>query len=144
MGNLVSSENDMKILKVEQGQAFIQEGDQVTVFSIESEHKEAAEEKPKESSSGVELISSSPINPDNVKIEDIKKYEALMKGKAVAAISNAQTLRGLTGKHFHRRHIWKANGQGDFGPMELQFETASNLISLNIDLSFSCSDPVEL
>ena len=89
MGNLVSSENDMKILKVEQGQAFIQEGDQVTVFSIESEHKEAAQEKPKESSSGVELISSSPINPDNVKIEDIKKYEALMKGKAVAAISNA-------------------------------------------------------
>ena len=53
MGNLVSSENDMKILKVEQGQAFIQEGDQVTVFSIESEHKEAAEEKPKESSGGV-------------------------------------------------------------------------------------------
>lgn len=130
MSNLVSSENDMKILKVEQGQAFIQEADQITVFRIESEHKETAQEKPKESSSGVELISSSPINPDNVKIEDIKKYEALMKGKAVSAISNAQTLRGLSQSslnptdrpkrtQFYRRHIWKANGEDDFGPMEL-------------------------
>jgi hypothetical protein len=40
------------------------------------------------------LLSGIPIDPSTVKIEDIKRYEGLMKGKAVSAISNASSLRG--------------------------------------------------
>jgi hypothetical protein len=46
-----------------------------------------------------------------------------MKGRAVAAISNASSLKGLVqsegSKNFYRRHNWKVDGESDFGPMEL-------------------------
>ena len=38
---------------------------------------------------------SSPINPDTVTIQDLQRYEALMKGKAVSAASKAHAPRGL-------------------------------------------------
>lgn len=68
-----------------------------------------------------------------------------MKGKAVSAHSNAQTLKGAVessnnGQPLHRRHNWIANGEAEFGPMEISFESAANLISLNIDFTFSCKD----
>jgi hypothetical protein len=68
-----------------------------------------------------------------------------MKGKAVSAISNASSLSGLVETsdgqaRYYRRHNWKADGQSEFGPMDVQFEMASNLISLNIDLTFGCND----
>jgi hypothetical protein len=31
-----------------------------------------------------------------------------------------------------------ANGEKEFGPMDIKFEKPSNLISLNVDLTFSC------
>jgi hypothetical protein len=85
----------------------------------------------------------SPIDPEKVTIQDIKRYEALMKGKAVSAISNAQRPRGLAGAEdagqpLYRRHNWMANGEKEFGPMDIKFEKPSNLISLNVDLTFSC------
>jgi len=84
-----------------------------------------------------------------VSISDIRRYEALMKGKAVAATSNAQTLRGSVERNdqrrvLYRRHNWIASGEDEFGPMDIKFENASNLISLNIDLTFSCKDPSQL
>jgi len=96
-----------------------------------------------------QIPSKAAIDPATVSIEDIKRYEALMKGKAVSAISNAQTLRGATQSEdgrpsFYRRHNWTANGEDEFGPMEISFESAANLISLNVDLTFSCKDSSEL
>jgi hypothetical protein len=71
-----------------------------------------------------------------------------MKGKAVSAISNAHAPRGRVdasdGSALYKRHTWIAQGESDFGPMELQFESAANLISLNIDLTFSCTDSAGL
>ena len=94
-------------------------------------------------------LDGTQIDPDKVKLQDIKKYEALMKGRAVSAISNASQLRGLvTGgsskRRLYRRHNWKVDGAGEFGPMDLQFESGSNLISLNIDLTFGCTDALRL
>ena len=68
-----------------------------------------------------------------------------MKGKAVSAISNAQMPRGLAGaeddgRPLYRRHNWIANGEEEFGPMDIKFEKPTNLISLNVDLTFSCKD----
>ena len=96
----------------------------------------------------VNLLMNSPIDPDKVTIQDIKRYEALMKGKAVSAISNAQTPRGLAenkgeGRPLYRRHNWIASGQDEFGPMDIKFEKPTNLISLNVDLTFSCTDSNE-
>lgn len=87
--------------------------------------------------------SGSSIDPDKLTQEDIKKFEALMEGKAVAAVSNATAPRGLVSmgpgsQPMFLRHTWLADGQNDFGPLEMQFEQKVNLISLNIDLTFSC------
>lgn len=103
----------------------------------------------KEDTEEAQIPTKAAIDPATVSIEDIKRYEALMKGKAVSAISNAQTLRGATKSEdgrpsFYRRHNWTANGEDEFGPMEISFESAANLISLNIDLTFSCRDSSEL
>jgi hypothetical protein len=70
------------------------------------------------------LLGGSPIDPATVKIEDIKRYEALMKGRAVSAVSNASSMRGLVeseirGSKFYRRHHWKVKGQSEFGPMDI-------------------------
>ena len=35
------------------------------------------------------------VNPNKITVEDIKKYEALMKGKAVSAVSNAHAPSGM-------------------------------------------------
>lgn len=72
-----------------------------------------------------------------------------MKGRAVSAISNASQLRGLVAgdsskRRLYRRHNWKVDGASEFGPMDMQFESGSNLISLNIDLTFGCTDAQRL
>lgn len=66
-----------------------------------------------------------------------------MKGKAVAAVSNASAPRGLVpgtrgSEPLFHRHTWLADGEKEYGPLEMQFESKVNLISLNIDLTFSC------
>jgi hypothetical protein len=147
----------MKVIKVGQGQVFIQEKDVITAHAIEGEKLEVAEGA--ESTSGqadhkkdkeeAQIPTRAAIDPEKVSIEDIKRYEALMKGKAVSAISNAQTLQGAAQSEdgrpsFYRRHNWIANGEDEFGPMEISFESAANLISLNVDLTFSCRDSSEL
>jgi len=151
---LHASSEDTKVIKVEQGHVFIQDKDGITAYSVEeeptsegskSELKKGALQKENEE---VNLLMNSPVDPDTVTIQDIKRYEALMKGKAVSAISNAQTPRGLAenkveGRPLYRRHNWIASGEEEFGPMEIKFDGASNLISLNVDLTFSCKDPNE-
>jgi len=42
----------------------------------------------------VQMEASPSIDPDQVTVDDIKRFEALMKGKAVCAISNANSVGG--------------------------------------------------
>ena len=153
---LVASSKDTKVIKVEQGHVFIQDKDMITehsIMKVEVQTSEGSQSKPEKDSpqkenEEVSLLMNSPIDPDKVTIQDIKRYEALMKGKAVSAISNAQTPRGLAenkdeGQPLYRRHNWIASGEDEFGPMDIKFEGASNLISLNVDLTFSCKDSKE-
>lgn len=150
---IAQSTEETKVVMVGQGQVFVQEKDVVTAHSIEERKGQAAtSEEPTKSVAGsekdqeeVRLPASTAIDPNTVSIQDIKRYEALMKGKAVCAHSNAQTPRGAvessaSRKLLYRRHNWIANGEDEFGPMDLSFESAANLISLNIDLTFSCKD----
>lgn len=103
-GTLTSSKPDAKILKVEQGQVVYREDGMITALSILREDPQRAEcvksvdegqTRLTAETSEQQLLSGSPIDPATVKIEDIKRYEALMKGRAVSAISNASSLRGL-------------------------------------------------
>ena len=72
-----------------------------------------------------------------------------MKGRAVPAISNASQLRGLvvggsSKRRLYRRHNWRVDGASEFGPMDMQFESGPHLISLNLDLTFGCTDAQRL
>jgi hypothetical protein len=94
---LVASTQEMKVIEVGQGQVFIQEKEVITAYAIKEEKLEVAEGA--ESTSGqadhkkdkeeAQIPTRAAIDPEKVSIEDIKRYEALMKGKAVSAISNA-------------------------------------------------------
>lgn len=97
----------------------------------------------------VPAASRGAVDPESITVEDIKRFEALMKGKAVAASSNATAPRGLVAGRdgatpLYQRHTWLADGEKDFGPLEIRFESRVNLISLNLDLTFSCEDRASL
>jgi len=155
---LVAHGAGVETIKVEHGQAFVRENESVTAFSLESSptsdsgastqqiDSQESSLKEKEEQPGETRPS---VDPEQVTVEDIKRYEALMKGKAVSAASNAHALRGRvegpdSSQPMFKRHSWVANGEDEFGPMQVRFESAANLISLNIDLTFSCSNPAEL
>jgi hypothetical protein len=50
------------------------------------------------------------IDPGNVTVNDIKRYERLMSGKSVGARSNATSLLGkvvgVNGTNFFTKHHW--------------------------------------
>lgn len=145
-------------VKIEHGLAFVREEGIVTAYSLDcnlaSDPGSASAQIDSQSSSlkeneGTSVQTSTSVEPDKVTVQDIKRYEALMKGKAVSAVSNAHAPRGLAdGREsslpLYKRHSWIADGEDDFGPMQVKFESAANLISLNIDLTFSCTDPARL
>ena len=43
-------------------------------------------------------------------------------------------------RKYNKRHNWMVNRTKGIGPMEVEFEIASNLFSLNIDVMFVCQD----
>lgn len=153
--SLATSGEDAEAVKVEQGLAFIKEKDTIAMYRLLSEEEaepsrkeEAQVSVPKEKEES-KLTEGSAIEPEKVTVQDIKEYEDLMKGKAVSARSNAHAPRGqVTGSSssqpLYRRHNWLANGEEEFGPMQMKFETSTSLISLNIDLTFSCTDAAGL
>lgn len=165
---LVKSSPETEIIKVEQGRVFVREKDIVVAHSIEGldvvgpedhgagltqadkeEGGQGAEDNLQGNREAESLLTGPSIDPDKVSISDIRRYEALMKGKAVAATSNAQAPRGAVERNdrrgtLYKRHNWIASGEDEFGPMEMEFESASHLISLNIDLTFSCRNPSQL
>lgn len=69
-----------------------------------------------------------------------------MKGQAVQAISNALATNCTAGpyldsKPLRRRQFWLCDETSKaLGPMEMKFEQAGSLISLNIEATFTCND----
>lgn len=85
------------------------------------------------------------IDPFQVTVSDIRRYEKLMSGKAVRALSNAHTMMGLdsqdaSGRQMFTKHHWIMNEKDIDLPIELEFEQPTSLISLNIELTFNCKD----
>jgi hypothetical protein len=154
--SLVPCEEGTRTVKLDDGRAYVQAQGAITAYSL----RPAGEREPSKASGPTNSQDrsarardedpatqpSSPINPDTVTIQDLQRYEALMKGKAVSAASNAHAPRGgqENTPPLHKRHTWIARGEAEFGPMQVRFESAANLISLNIDLTFSCRDPAGL
>lgn len=78
------------------------------------------------------------FDAENLTIKHLEAYEELMKGIAVPSESNSSD----KSQSLRRKHNWVA-GEGDskgMGPLDIKFENAANLISLNFDLTFNCSD----
>ena len=85
------------------------------------------------------------IDPDQVTIESLEKYENLMKGKVAKASSNANYQSG--GNELCSIHTWrndKRSHENEVGTFEMRFEKPTSLVSLNIDITFECSDSRKL
>jgi len=110
---LTKSGPDVEIVKVEQGRVFVREKDVIVAHSIDGQDLVQSEghgagliqEDKAGGAHGAEadilggqesdnLLTGPSMDPDKVSISDIRRYEALMKGRAVAARSNAQAPRG--------------------------------------------------
>jgi hypothetical protein len=120
-----------RLLRVVQGAAFVSTDGHIKVhdlteIDVGAEANETAVSVREESSAskpkGGPGEPAGAVNPDKVTVEDIERYEALMKGKAVAAASNAHAPRGLVaGKHgkppLFTRHTWLTDGERELGPL---------------------------
>ena len=118
----------MTVLKVQDSVAFISDGENVTVYplGIESDNtnlNKQLEGSPSSLTVPQDNETQSSPDPDKITVEDIERYEALMKGKAVSAISNSHAPKGEVscneGVLMHKRHTWLSQRDSDFGPMEL-------------------------
>jgi len=70
------------------------------------------------------------IDPLKVTVDDLDKYESMMKGEGARGYSNSKTLiPNLT------RHTWQAKDSAtSLGPMKVHLENPTSLISLNLDI----------
>lgn len=87
------------------------------------------------------------IDSSKVTVQDIQKYETLMNGIAIGAYSNAHSMvsnvseKNHSGSQYFTKHHWVVpENQPQVGPLEMQFEYPTSLISLNIEMTFSCND----
>lgn len=79
------------------------------------------------------------VDPANVSVSDIRRYERLMSGQSVRAISNANSeatvhpsrLNVFTSRNFRTKHHWTFN-ESPTEPLVMEFERSTSLISLNI------------
>lgn len=85
------------VFKVEQGQLFVQDDQQVTSYGLsqgdakDGDKKELDPEGEQSKEEGVDVYKppDAPIDPEKVTQRHLELYEELMKGQAVPAISNA-------------------------------------------------------
>lgn len=88
------------------------------------------------------------IDPAMVTANDIRRYEKLMSGKAVRALSNAhfdedRDFSEASNKELFTKHHWNIESASILSkPLELEFERPTSLIALNIELTFNCKDTV--
>jgi len=70
------------------------------------------------------------IDPLKVTVDDLDKYESMMKGEGAKGYSNSNTsISNLT------RHTWQAKYSAtSLGPMKVHLENPTSLISLNLDI----------
>ena len=76
------------------------------------------------------------IDPLKVTIDDLDKYESMMKGEGTKGTSNStSSIQNAT------KHTWQAkDSDNSLGPMKIKLENSTSLISLNLDIQFKCSD----
>jgi hypothetical protein len=80
------------------------------------------------------------IDPLKVTIDDLDKYESMMKGEGAKSVSNS-----LNGSRNGVKHTWQAEDDAkSLGPMKVHLENSTSLISLNLDIQFKCCDVEEL
>eukprot|EP00347_Sterkiella_histriomuscorum_P017580 403348792 len=95
-----------------------------------------------------EEVLSMQIDQHQVTINDILRYEKLMNGKTVLALSNSTngllTNNGANKSVHQTNHVWTINDTSNIGPLEMQFQKPTSLISLNIDLTFNVNDSAQL
>ena len=90
------------------------------------------------------------IDPNQVTIDSLEKYENLMKGKVAKASSNAnyQSVSDRQSQgDLSSIHTWRNDSrshENEVGVFEMKFEKPTSLVSLNIDISFECSDSAKL
>jgi len=84
------------------------------------------------------------VDPEKITIEDIDTYQTLMNGSVALASSNATYRQEQVSDNLFIKHVWtntaSAAATPDIGPMELKFERPTSLVSLNLDLTFTCND----
>jgi hypothetical protein len=96
---LVQSDSSTRLIRSEHGTVFVHKDGRITAYPLSDPEEAISATASKASASKPSVVSqaepTSSIDPDQVTVEDIKRFEALMKGKAVAAVSNATAPRGL-------------------------------------------------
>jgi hypothetical protein len=133
-------DTDFTIVKVDENGVFVKIDGKITQILTTPEASEVKQQSA-EDADEAELN----FDADQLSIKHLEAYEQLMKGLAVPAISNTTVQRRLDEPQFHgrpltRKHTWVAGpGQAkSMGPLEIEFQQATNLISLNFDLVLSC------
>lgn len=113
-------------------------------------HDHLADCEPKREEIEQALLSESDIlqmqiDPKDVTAKDIRRYEKLMSGKAVLALSNATKMLGPElsdsngQQQLYTKHHWILDNKVA-SPLEIEFEHPTSLISLNLELTFACKD----
>ena len=71
------------------------------------------------------------IDPHKVTIDDLDKYESMMKGEGAKGVSNSLLNSGKNAI----KHTWQAEDDAkSLGPMKIHLENSTSLISLNLDI----------
>ena len=90
------------------------------------------------------------IDSEQVTAASLEQYENLMKGQVACARSNSNYQSVHTAnsqKRFCSIHTWRndtRSHKNEIGAFELQFEKPISLVSLNIDITFDCTDSEKL
>lgn len=70
------------------------------------------------------------IDPLKVTVDDLDKYESMLKGEGARGSSNStSSIPNAT------KHTWQAkDSASSLGPMKVHLENSTSLISLNLDI----------
>lgn len=80
------------------------------------------------------------IDPSKISIDDLDRYERMMQGDGASGISNS-----LVSIRNDVKHTWQAwEEKPQVGPMDVKLSQPTNLIQMNIDVTFKCNAISEL
>lgn len=139
---LFEDNGEISVLKVTAGAVYVKTSKGLVQVRLADDQK-SEETASQKSSTGATLASETEasdvaFDAENLTIKHLEAYEELMKGIAVPSQSNSSD----KSQSLRRKHNWVAGAadKNGMGPLDVKFENAANLISLNFDLTFSCND----